>query len=401
MKTLLILGAGKEQVPAIIRAKNKGIYTIVLDMNPEAEGFKYADEHHIVSIRDEEALINFARKYDKKIDGVITIASDIPHMVSRVAEELGVKHIPIEAADLAVNKFKMKEALKKAGVNVPHFRKISSIEDLKKFISEYDYPVVIKPVDNSGARGVLILTENVDLSWAFDESKSNSRSGDVMVEKFLEGPQMSTEGIMYEDNFYITGFADRNYDKLEKFFPNIIEDGGDSPTALSQEAKELVNIEFEKAVRVLGINWGPGKGDMIYSNGKAYVVEIAARLSGGNFCYDHVPLGTGVDIVDAYINMAVDNTMDIECFKPKFEKGVAQRYFFPGTGKIKKIVGLDKVKDMESIKKIDFFVEEGEIIEKQANHTTRVGYVIAVGKDKKEAVKFAEEAIKSVEFIFE
>ncbi len=401
MKSLLILGAGKEQVPAIIRAKNKGIYTIVLDMNPEAEGFKYADEHHIVSIRDEKALIDFARKYDKKIDGVITIASDIPHMVSRVAEEVGVKHIPIESADLTVNKFRMKETLKEAGVNIPPFRKISSTQELKKFIDKYDYPVVIKPVDNSGARGVLALTENIDLSWAFDESKSNSRSGDVMVEKFLSGSQMSTEGIMYEDNFYITGFADRNYDKLEKFFPNIIEDGGDSPTALSQEAKELVNIEFEKAVRALGINWGPGKGDMIYSNGKAYVVEIAARLSGGNFCYDHVPLGTGVDIVDTYIDMAVGNTIDTECFKPKFENGVAQRYFFPGIGKIKEIVGLDKVKDMESIKKIDFFVKEGETIEKQANHTNRVGYVIAVGIDKKEAVKFAEEAIKSVEFIFE
>ncbi|MBZ9636006.1 ATP-grasp domain-containing protein [Clostridium sp. FP1] len=401
MKTLLILGAGKEQVPAITRAKNKGIYTIVLDMNPKAEGFKYADEHHIISIRDEEALIGFIKNYDKKIDGVITIASDIPHMVSRVAQEIGVKHIPVKAADLAVDKFKMKEALKEAGVNIPTFRKITSTKELQGFIDEYEYPVVIKPIDNSGARGVLILTENVDLSWAFAESKSNSRSGDIMVEKFLKGPQISTEGIMCEGEFYVTGFADRNYENLEKFFPNIIEDGGDSPTALSQEAKKLVNVEFEKAVRALGINWGPGKGDMIYSNGKSYVVEIAARLSGGNFCYDHVPLGTGVDIVDAYIDMAVGNPIDVECFKPKFEKGVAQRYFFPGTGKIKEIIGLDKVKKMKNIKKIDFFVEKGQVIEQQANHTTRVGYVIAVGKDKKEAVKFAEEAINSVEFIFE
>lgn len=401
MKTLLILGAGKEQVPAIKRAKNKGIYTIVLDMNPKAEGFKYADEYYIISIRDEEALINFTKKYEKKIDGVITIASDIPHMVSRVAKELGVKHIPIKSADLAVDKFKMKQVLKKRGVNVPPFCKVSRIEELKDFISKYEYPVVIKPVDNSGARGVLILTEDIDLVWAFNESKSNSRSGDVIVEKFLEGPQISTEGIMHSNKFYITGFADRNYEHIERFFPNIIEDGGDSPTKLSQQGKKLINIEFEKAVRALGINWGPGKGDMIYSNGKAYVVEIAARLSGGNFCYDHVPLGTGVDIVDIYIDMAVGNPIDVKRFEPKFQNGVAQRYFFPGAGKIKKIVGIDKVKRIENIKKIDFFVEEGEVIEKQVNHTTRVGYVIAVGKDKNDAVKFAEQAINSVEFIFE
>lgn len=401
MKTLLILGAGKEQVPAITRAKSKGIYTVVLDMNPQAEGFKYADEYYIISTRDEKSLIDFVKNYDGKIDGVITIASDIPHMVSKVAEEIGVKHIPVKSACLTVDKLKMKEVLKKTGINVPPFRKIESLSDLKKFIKEYGYPVVIKPVDNSGARGVLRLTEAVDLRWALNESKSNSRSGDVMVEKFLEGNQISTEGIMYEDEFYITGFADRNYEMLEKFSPNIIENGGDSPTLLSQDAKKLINNEFEKAVRALGINWGPGKGDMIYSNGKAYVVEIAARLSGGNFCYDHVPLGTGVDIVDAYIDMAVGNSINTDCFKPKFQRGVAQRYFFPETGKINKISGLDKVKNMKNIAKVDFFIKKGDLIEKQSNHTTRVGYVIAIGKDKSEAVKFAEEAVNSVGFIFE
>lgn len=401
MKTLLILGAGKEQVPAITRAKNKGIYTIVLDMNPNSEGFEYADEHYVISTRDEDALIDFTKNYNKKIDGVITIASDIPHMVSRVAEKLGVKHIPIRAADLSVDKLRMKEVLKGAGVNVPPFRKIDSLNDLKKFIDEYGYPVVIKPVDNSGARGVLMLTENVDLNWAFKESKNNSRSGIVMVEKFIDGVQISTEGIMYEDKFYITGFADRNYDKLKRFAPNIIEDGGDSPTSLLPEARNLVNIEFEKAVRELGINWGPGKGDMIYSDGKAYVVEIAARLSGGNFCYDHVPLGTGVDIVNAYIDMAVDNPIDVDCFKPKFQKGVAQRYFFPGKGRIKKIIGVDKVKNMKNIVKVDFFSLEGDTIKQQINHTTRVGYVIAVGNDKKEAVESAEEAVNSIEFVIE
>ncbi|MEW5920308.1 MAG: ATP-grasp domain-containing protein [Bacillota bacterium] len=401
MKRLLILGAGKEQVPAITRAKAKGIYTIVLDMNKEAEGFKYADESYSISIRDEESLLNFVWSYDKKIDGVITIASDIPHMVSRVAEKLHVRHIPVESADLTVDKLKMKETLLAAGVNIPAFKKINSLEELSQFIKEHGYPVVIKPVDNSGARGVLKITEGVDLDWTINESKKSSRSGTVMVEKFIEGLQISTEGIMYKDKLYITGFADRNYENLDLFAPNIIEDGGDSPTRLTDEEKRLVNVEFEKAVRALGIDWGPGKGDMVFSNGKAFVIEIAARLSGGNFCYDHIPLGTGVDIVDAYIDMAVGNEIDVNCLKAKFQKGVAQRYFFPGTGKIKEINGLDKVKNINNIVKIELFVKEGDVIEKQVNHTTRVGYVIAVGKDKKEAVKLAKEAINSVNFTFE
>ncbi len=351
---------------------------------------------------DEEALIKFVESYNGKIDGVITIASDIPHMVSRVAERIGVRHISIETADLAVDKFKMKQALKYYGVNVPEFRMVLSAHEVKKFIKEFGFPVIIKPIDNSGARGVLMITEDTDLEWAYKESKNNSRSGEIMIEKFISGQQISTEGIMYENQFYITGFSDRNYSRLEEFLPNIIEDGGDFPSILSNEQVKLVNIEFEKAVRALGIDWGPGKGDMIYGDDeKAYVVEIAARLSGGNFCYDQVPLGTGVDIVDAYIDMAVGNSIDIECFKPKFSKGIAQRYFFPGTGKIKEILGIEEVKSMTNVAKIDFFVKEGDIIEKQSNHTKRVGYVIAVGKDKKEAIKNAEEAINSVRFIFD
>lgn len=401
MKRLLILGAGKEQVPAITRAKAKGIYTIVLDGNKEAEGFQYADKKYVISTRDEKGLGDFAQNYPGKIDGVITIASDIPHMVSRVAEKLQVRHIPVASADLTVDKLKMKETLKAAGVNVPPFKKINSVGELVRFIREYGYPVVIKPIDNSGARGVLKLTEGIDPAWAIQESKYNSRSGTVMAEKFIEGVQISTEGIMYEDTFYITGFADRNYKNSALFAPFMIEDGGDSPTSLSGEEKRQVNIEFEKAVRALGIDWGPGKGDMVFSKGQAFVIEIAARLSGGNFCYDHVPLGTGVDIVDAYIDMAVGNEIDRDCFRAKFQKGVAQRYFFPGTGTIKEIIGVDTIKKMPGIVKTDFMVKKGDFIKRQENHTTRAGYVIAVGKDKEEAVKSAEEAINFVQFIFE
>ena len=95
MKTLLILGAGKEQVAAITAAKAKGIRTLVLDINPKADGRALADEFHLVSTRDRDAILKFVRGYPGKIDGVMTIASDIPHMVSAAAEALGVRHIPL------------------------------------------------------------------------------------------------------------------------------------------------------------------------------------------------------------------------------------------------------------------------------------------------------------------
>ncbi|HKX65434.1 MAG TPA: hypothetical protein VJM78_08995, partial [Rhizomicrobium sp.] len=226
MKTLLILGAGKEQVAAIAAAKAKGIRTVVLDFNPKADGRALADEFHLVSTRDKGAILNFLAGYKSRIDGVMTIASDIPHMVAAAAEKLGVRHIPLPVAELCVHKLHMKEKLRQAGVNVPLFARISTLDDLKSFIAKAGFPIVIKPVDNSGARGVQRLTEGMDIAPAFDYARGFSYSGEVIAEKFVAGLQISTEGLIHDGLFHCTGFADRNYARLDDAMPFMVEDGG-------------------------------------------------------------------------------------------------------------------------------------------------------------------------------
>jgi len=400
MKTLFILGAGVEQVYAIDLAKKKGIRTVVVDKNPKAPGAALADEFYPVSTRDIPAVLEFLKTYDKKIDGVMTIASDIPHVVSAAAEFLNVPHIPLENAKVCVEKFRMKEVLQKNGVRVPEFASIASLEDLKAFISKVGYPAVIKPVDNSGARGVLCLTEGVDLQWAFDYAKQFSFSGDLEAEKFIDGPQVSTEGIMHNDIFYCTGFADRNYSRLEITAPYMVEDGGDLPTVLPDADKKKVEIEFEKAVRALGINWGPAKGDMVLGlDGNAYVIEIAARLSGGNFCYDKVPWSTGVDIVDVLIDMSVGNEVDAHRLLPTKNLASCQRYFFPKPGTITAITGIEEAEKLPHVKKVDIWLKAGEVVPPALNHPSRVGYVITLADTLPEAISAAEQAIKTVKFI--
>jgi biotin carboxylase len=399
MKTLLILGAGKEQVVAITLARTKRIRTVVLDQNPKADGAALADEFYPVSTRDRDAILKFAHSYPGKIDGVMTIASDIPHMVSAAANVLGTHHIPLAVAELCVHKLRMKKQLQAAGVNVPEFAIVKGIEDLKAFIEKVKFPVVIKPVDNSGARGVLRLTEKVDLAAAFAYSSSFAFSGEVIVEKFMEGLQISTEGLMLDGIFHCTGFADRNYSRLEDAVPFMVEDGGDMPTILDDRNKELVNVEFEKATRSLGIDWGPAKGDMIFgTDGKAYVIEIAARLSGGNFCYDKVPWATGVDIVDILIDMAVGNPVDVARFTPTKDLASSQRYFFPKPGILKEVRGAAEASTVPHIRKIDIWVQPGEEIASLENHPSRVGYVISVAPTRAQAVAAAEEAVNKVEF---
>jgi len=402
MKTLLILGAGKEQVAAITAAKAKGIRTVVLDMNPKADGRALADEFHLVSTRDKGAILNFVAGYKPRIDGVMTIASDIPHMVSAAAERLGVRHIPVAVAELCVHKLHMKEKLWEAGVNVPLFARISTLDDLKAFIAKAGFPIVIKPVDNSGARGVQRLTEGMDIAQAFDYSRGFAYSGEVIAEKFVTGLQISTEGLIHDGVFHCTGFADRNYARLDDAVPFMVEDGGDIPTVLKPAQKRLVEVEFEKASRALGIDWGPAKGDMIFGDdGKAYVIEIAARLSGGNFCYDKVPWSTGVDIVDILVDMAVGNEVDPLRFVPTRNLATSQRYFFPAPGTIRKIDGLNAVQAMPHIRKVDVWARPGESVAALENHPSRVGYVISCAPTREEAVAAARAAVGKVAFTVE
>ncbi|MFO1248318.1 MAG: ATP-grasp domain-containing protein [Alphaproteobacteria bacterium] len=402
MKTLLILGAGKEQVAAIAAAKSKGIRTVVLDMNAKADGRALADEFHLVSTRDRDAILNFVKTYPSKIDGVMTIASDIPHMVAAAGEALGVRHIPVTVAELCVHKLHMKEKLRAAGVNVPLFARISSLADLEAFIAKSGFPIVIKPVDNSGARGVQRLTAEMDIAAAFHYSRSFAYSGEVIAEQFISGLQISTEGLFHDGKFHCTGFADRNYTRLDDAVPFMVEDGGDIPTVLNAADKQAVEVEFEKAARALGIDWGPAKGDMIFGDdGKPYVIEIAARLSGGNFCYDKVPWSTGVDIVDILVDMAVGNPVDPARFTPTRNLATSQRYFFPTPGTIREIRGLPAAQGADHIRKVDVWARPGDAVATLENHPSRVGYVISCAPTREEAVAAAERAVANVEFLTE
>ncbi|MGH6827762.1 MAG: phosphoribosylglycinamide synthetase, partial [Rhizomicrobium sp.] len=144
----------------------------------------------------------------------------------------------------------------------------------------------------------------------------------------------------------------------------------------------------------------PAKGDLVFGgDGKAYVIEIAARLSGGNFCYDKVPWATGVDIVDILIDMAVDNPVDHARFNPTRNRAASQRYFFPPPGRVRTIRGIEAAQAMPHVRKVDVWVRPGEEIASLQNHPSRVGYVISVAPKREEAVAAAEQAVKLVEFV--
>jgi biotin carboxylase len=399
MKTIVLIGSGGECVFAIQKAKKLGYYVLSTDKNPDTPGAALADTFLPLDVYNPEETVAGLQRWKEqggKTDGVLCVAVDAPHTVAAVGAAFNLSAISMETARLATDKLAMKQRLQAHGIPVPWFEVARDVQDVRDAVQEQGYPLVIKPVDSRGARGVLRLTESVDLQWAYAFSQAESMTGRVMVEKFLDGPQVSTEGLMVHGTAHIPGFADRNYEFLERFAPHIIENGGDLPSILPKYAQREIRELTGRAALALGLNHGPVKGDMLWHNGQAYVIEIAARHSGGYFITHEIPWNTGVDLLGASIHMAMGKDPDLEELSPKYQKGVSQRYLFPAPGRVVNITGVEEARGTPNVRYVEVRVTAGDVVAQTASHPARPGVVMAVADNRGLASKTAEQAARTI-----
>ena len=404
MKTLLIVSAGVEAVAGIELAKSMGLHVVVSDMNLDAPGFAVADDQLLASTYDVEATVAAARVYHKQVrplDGVLCIASDVPLTVASVASALGLPGIPVESARLATDKLAMKQRFAADGVPIPWFSPVSAAEQLRELVATQGPPLVIKPVDSRGSRGVLRLTPAVGLDWAYDVARGHSPTGRVMLERFLPGPQVSTESLVIEGQAYTPGFADRNYEHLERYAPHIIENGGQLPSHLDAATQRAVRDLVQQAAVSMGIHNGVVKGDIVVTDGQPHVIELAARLSGGYFCTHEIPLNTGVDLVGAAIRQALGEQVDPKELTPKWSRPVAQRYLFPSPGVVRAIEGADRFVDHPDVAHLEIRAKPGDRIGLIDSHPARAGVVITTGETADSAISIAEDVIDGINVVVE
>lgn len=404
-KTLLVLGAGPDQIPGILKAKVMGIYTIALDGNENADGATYANEFYKVSIKHFEQIEQFIKTYTtRKIDGVIAFGVDIASIIAKTADLLGVNYTCSEqSATLSENKYLSKEFMLKHNINIPHYQKIHLIEEMKDFTSVNNFPVILKPIDNSASRGISFISSSEDIKNAFEEALINTKQDYLLAESFLSGPQISSESFIIDGEVYNIGFADRNYDDLEKFLPNIIENGGDLPSIYMDEKHKLQLYSYLKTIsQELNIKNGIIKGDLVIHNDELYIIEFALRLSGGNFSTIEIPYSTGVDFLKIAILLHLGLPIEKEDLEIKSNKSLSLRYKFAEEltkGKIKEIL---KPLEKENIIYENFHFKVGDtLLQKTANHASRLGFAIATGDGREEAIQNAQKYLDSVEITLE
>ncbi|HEV7731391.1 MAG TPA: ATP-grasp domain-containing protein [Candidatus Binatia bacterium] len=400
-RTLLVVSGGREAVPAIREAQRLGLRVLVSDGAPDAPGFQLADAGLLASTYDPAATVEAARAYATRhrIDGVLAVAADVPNTVAAVADALGLVGPSLHSAHLASDKVAMKDRFREAGVAVPWYAPVASAEALAEHAAGAPGRLIVKPVDSRGARGVVRLLRGVDPAWAYHQAAIESPTGRVMVERFVDGPQLSTESVVVDGRCTTVGVSDRNYEYLDRFAPFVIENGGDLPTRLPATIVERVGTLVADAAAALGITHGTVKGDIVVGPDGPLVIELAARLSGGLFCTHEIPLATGVNLVEAAIRLALGEHPSSADLEPRWSRGVAQRYFFPKPGTVTAIDGVAAAAAAAGTALLEMTVGRGSVVRPITSHVCRGGVVITVGDTREQAIERAEAVVARVRIV--
>ena len=395
-KNLLILGAGIESIEGYLRAKKFNCKIIAVDKNPKAPSLKYADKFVEASIHNYLEILQKIKKAKYRIDGVIAFG-DVSLVAAKLSIYLKTNSIPVKSAKITSNKFLFKKEMQKF-FHIPKFKKIKSLSQLKNLVSKDKTKYILKPVDNSGARGVILINKYTNLDWAYAYSKKYSKKNYLIVEEYVKGPQLSTEGIVFKGEYIHLCSFDRNYEFINKYKPFIIENGGSTPSLLGKKNYNRINIILSKVVKKLNLKNGTLKGDLIISNNKIYLIEVATRLSGGWLSSVTIPNSTGISIIDYVIKNSLNMKIEKKNLLPKFDNNIVQRYLFPKKGIIKSILlknsSLIKKKNVLAFK---IFVKKNTIIEKIDSHASRIGHVIVKSDSYKKSVALANKILKNID----
>jgi phosphoribosylamine-glycine ligase len=393
---LLILGGGNCQLNAILRAKEKGHTVIVSDYYEDAPGKSFCDYSELASTFSIDDNIRVAQKYD--IDGIITLGTDQPvYTAAKVAKEGNLpSFLDLDTAKAVTNKKIMKNIFKLNSLPTANF--VFLKKDFKdKELQHINFPVVIKPLDSQGQRGVYKLNSLQQIREYFDNVLSYSREKEAIVEEYYENDEITVSGWVENDNTHVLTVTDRvTYDN----YPSIgICTSHNFPSKhFKNYGKEIIEIT-NKIVKIFKIHNGPIYFQMLIGNQGIKVNEIACRI-GGAYEDEFIPYLTEIDILDMIIEFSLGRNIDYTKLR-KYElfnnnKKLSVQLLFTKQGRIKAIGDLSKVKKLPGVVNAKINFKPNDEVKEITNATQRVGYMIVEGADLKELNNNIDNAFQNI-----
>lgn len=400
MKKIMILGSSFYFVNLVESAKEKGIYTIVCDNYENTPAKLICDEAIKFDIFNLEALEKLAR--DKQIDGIITGFSDLlmkPYV--EIANRLGLPCVIMrEQLNSVTDKSEMKDVFKKFNIESPKYCIINGINESDK-IEELQFPVIMKPLDSSGSKGIYILQNKNDFGKFFNESKKLSTSGSVICEEFYESEEIQGMGWVKNGEVHVLYIGDRELVKIHSSRPG-------KPNRLIYPSKYCYQYEdeirdiFQKVVEAFELKNGPLYIQMLVGKDGIKVAEAMPRLPGG--C-DYLLFRDicGFDAGKALIDFSVGNKInfeEIKSYKMRLDKSGFVIPIYLKEGKVEEIENLEMISNLDWVSRLMVNVNKGSEIKATGDMRQDCGRVFALGNniyDANEKTKFLYEKIKVVD----
>lgn len=310
MKKLLLLGGARYVLPVIEAAHKLGVYVITCDYLPDNYAHSFSDEYHNVSITDKEAVLELARELN--IDGIMSYATD-PGVTTAayVAEKMGLPgNNPYESVAILQNKGRFRAFLRENGFNVPWMKTFKDWQGVAKYMDSFNYPVIVKPTDSAGSKGVSRVDTVKEMKKAAEYAFEHSLGHEIIIEQFIEKDGFTSD----TDSFSIDGelvFFSLNDQCFDDNAANIYTPSAYCwPSSMSTAFQDELQKEIQRLLKLLGM------GTSIYNiearvgtDGKTYIMEVSPR-AGGNRLAEMLRYACGQDIIRASVQGALGMTVD-------------------------------------------------------------------------------------------
>ena len=385
-KSILVFGCGPLQQSIINRAKKMGLYTVGIDPCEDATCRGDVDAFEVVGGQDYEGTCAVVEKYG--IDSIVTAATDKPLvMMARIAEKYGFPFYSVETAQWSTDKFQMKQRFLEGGVPCAKCRLVKSVEETSDMV----YPVIVKPRDNSGSRGVKLCRTKEELEQSMAEALEYSKLDSVLVEEFIEGPEYSIEGLHYDGKSEVIQFTEKKTTE----FPYNVELGHIQPANISEENKQKIREIVAKIGKALKFENCPSHTELKINERGIFVIETSPRLGGDYITSTLTPLSTGVNVEDELLRIALGEKISPT---PQSVQYSGVRFFAFEVGNIiKHVPDANFVKTWPHVVDFSFNLKEGDSVNQITSSLNRYGHLTLIAGNRasiEDAFEKYEKAIK-------
>lgn len=419
---VLILGAGLMQIPAILSAKELGYRVCLVDADDKAIAISKADEFRKIDLKDKEGILQYAKSLQNGpgLAAVFTAGTDFSASVSYVCQKLNLPSHTFDAALNASIKTRMRKCFSDANVPSPQFFNLNkdnfTQDKLKEISSLIGFPLVVKPVDNMGARGCRMVRSLKEFEPAVKIAIEVSRSGNAIVEEYMDGPEYSIDALVYNGTFTVTGFALRHI----KYPPYFIETGHTMPAELDKSVHNQLISVFALGAKALGLEKGAAKADIKFTKNGPMIGEIAGRLSGGYMSGWTYPYSSDLNLTKEALLIAcgkepeelIKNRQKVDfetselcknalqpyqLFEVKSKRVSAERAWMSIPGIVEEVKNITE----EKIPYVKDFLPRTTVklnckVDFPRNNVQKCGNVISLAEDRKLAVEAAQNAVSNV-----